>query len=112
MAMVVGRTDDRRGLRILRRRGEEGPIELGELHPLQEGKPVNGELLSLKPRQELPFLFDVKTELPDPHAAARASAEAPRPAADGPPQIATDEYRRGWEAIWGKATGARTERPN
>lgn len=110
--MVVGRTDDQRGLRILRRRSEESPVELGELHPLQEGKPVNGELLSLKQRRELPFLFDVKTELADPHAEARASAEPPRPAADGPPQVATDEYRRGWEAIWGTATGARAARPN
>ena len=50
--------------------------------------------LTLTARSDIPFLYDVKTELPDPRRASR-------PTSDGPPQIATEEYRRGWEAIWG-----------
>lgn len=95
VAVVFGRTDDQQGLHILRRRAEGQPVELGTLRPLREGKPIDGEVISLKPRRDYPFVCDVKVELPDP------SADAPRPAHDGPAQVASDGYRRGWEAIWG-----------
>ena len=91
VAFVLGR--DVNGTHILRRRSAEAPVEAGVLRPLREGKPIDGEVVTLTPRSEGPLLFDVKSELPDPRA--------PRPAGDGPAQVATDAYRKGWEAIWG-----------
>ncbi len=98
MAAVCGK--DERGLHVLRRRSEDGPIEAGILQPLAEGKPITGEVVSMKQRNDVPFLFDVKTELAAPELAA------PEPAAPstGPAQVATDSYRRGWDAIWGRRT--------
>ena len=80
------------GVHILRRRDENSPIEAGLLQPLVEGRPISGELISMKRREDMPFLYDVKSELP--------SSETPR-ATHGPSQVATDSYRKGWDAIWG-----------
>jgi len=91
VAAVCGK--DERGLHILRRREEDGPIEAGIVQPLEEGKPISGEVISMRRRKDVPFLFDVTTEVATP------SAEPP---ASGPAQVATDSYRRGWDAIWGR----------
>jgi len=93
IALVLGQ--DQHGTRILRRRSENAPVEAGLIRPLREGKPIDGEVVTLTPRGEAPFVFDVKTELSDP----RASGE--RATGDGPPQVATDAYRKGWDAVWG-----------
>lgn len=69
-------------------------MEIGTLKPLREGKPIDGEVISLRQREDVPFLFDVKVEL-----------ESRRGASIGPPQVATEEYRRGWDAIWGRRAG-------
>jgi hypothetical protein len=91
IALVCGK--DQHGTHILRRRSEEAPLELGLLRPLREGKPIEGEVVSLTQRPETPLLFDVKSELPDPR---------PRATEDGPAQVATDAYRKGWDAVWGR----------
>ena len=78
---------------ILRRREEDGPLEAGILQPLADGKPISGEVISMRRREDVPFLFDVTTEVTTP------SAEQP---ATGPAQVATESYRRGWDAIWGR----------
>ncbi len=70
------------------------------MQPLEEGKPITGEVISLEQRKDVPFLFDVTTEIDV--APARTNA--------GPAQVATDSYRRGWDAIWGG--GTRSNRPN
>ena len=107
VAMVLDRTEDAGGYRVLRHRGGENGIELGTLRPLKEGRPIDGEVISLAARQDLPFLYDVKTELADPRAQERADKEEQRRlTSDGPAQIATEQYRRGWEAIWGAGPGA------
>ena len=93
VAMIVDRTEDNEGFQILRRRGEDAPVEVGTMRPLREGKPIDGEVVSLRQRRDLPFLYDVKTELSDP--------EPRRATSDGPAQVATEGYRRGWDAIWG-----------
>ncbi|MEA2697594.1 MAG: hypothetical protein QOI66_1865 [Myxococcales bacterium] len=94
VAVIVGRTADQEGLQIMRRRAEDQSVEVGTLRPLQEGKPIDGEVISLKPRADFPFLCDVKVEL--------SEAEVRRPSGDGPAQVASDGYRRGWDAIWGR----------
>jgi hypothetical protein len=100
VALIYDRTEDAQGYRILRRRAAAAEVELGTIRPLKEGRPIDGEVLSLSARQDIPFVYDVKTELADPRAGSR-------PTSDGPPQIATEEYRRGWEAIWGQGKNER-----
>ena len=95
VAVVCG--VDQAGLHILRRRSEDGPIEAGVAQPLTEGKPITGEVISMRRRPDIPYLFDVATELAAP-AASAAEAET----AAGPPQVATESYRKGWDAIWGR----------
>ena len=89
IALVWGKNAD--GVHILRRRDENAPVEAGLLQPLVEGRPITGELISMRQREDMPFLFDVKSELPAPE---------PR-TAPGPSQVATESYRKGWDAIWG-----------
>lgn len=93
IAVVCGK--DQHGTHILRRRSEEAPLELGLLRPLREGKPIEGEVVSLTQRPEAPILFDVKSELADPRPRPRATE-------DGPAQVATEAYRKGWDAVWGR----------
>lgn len=97
--MVVGKDAD--GLHILRRRSQAAPLEAGLLRPLREGKPIVGELVSLTQRQDLPMVFDVKSELP----ASTGTPEPPpveRLPVDGPAQVASEAYRKGWDAVWGR----------
>ena len=93
VALVFGSNEH--GTHILRRRSAEAPIEAGLLRPLREGKPIDGEVVSLKRRRDVPALYDVKSELPDPRPAPRATS-------DGPAQVATAAYRKGWDAVWGR----------
>lgn len=104
VAMILDRTEDNEGFQVLRRRSENDPVEVGTLRPLREGKPVDGDVISLRQRRDLPFLFDVKTEV-------AVESEARRGTSAGPAQVATEDYRRGWDAIWGGAR-ARSSRPN
>jgi hypothetical protein len=123
VAIVCGK--DERGLHILRRRFEDGPIEAAVAQPLAEGRPITGEVISMRQREDLPFLFDVTSEIDasgNPTAGTGSSAtgssatgssatgssatdsstsRSPRPA-----KVATNSYRRGWDAIWG-SRGAR-----
>lgn len=95
---------DGRGTHILRRRAEDAAVEPGILQPLTEGKPIDGEIVTLRARPDSPLLFDVKTELEAP------ARHRERATADGPAQVATDAYRRGWEAVWGAALGEKRDR--
>ena len=94
IALVWGKNED--GVHILRRRDENAPVEAGLLQPLVEGRPITGELISMQRRSDMPFLYDVKSELPAP--------EEQRPSGSGPSQVATDSYRQGWDALWGSRT--------
>ena len=94
IALIHGKTPDGEGLRILRRR--EDRLELGAVHPLKEGAPITGEVVTLTPRPDFPLLCDVKTELAAPKPTADV-ASSPR---HGPAQVATDQYRENWDRIW------------
>jgi hypothetical protein len=92
--VVLGKpTPDGEGVTVLRLR--QGNAELGQLQPLKQGKPIVGEVVTLRPRPEHPAVCDVEVEV-DARPQAQANA---RP---GPPQVATDRYRDGWDAIWSK----------
>jgi hypothetical protein len=99
IAVVWGRNEN--GLYILRRRTEEAPVEAGLLQPLVEGRPISGEVISMRRRGDMPLLFDVKTEV-----AAPAPTPEPNTTSHGPSQVATESYRRGWDAIWGGDSGS------
>ena len=103
VALIVGKDED--ALHILRQRAADAPLEAGVLRPMAEGKPVTGELVSLRQREDMPVLFDVETELD-----LRPSDKDTVPAADrapGPARVTSDAYRKGWDAIWGDRRPAR-----
>lgn len=86
---------------VIRRRGDQ--LEAGALQPLREGAPIQGEVLSLRPRESFPLLCDVDVLYSPPASAKPAAAPGPRPSArKGPAQVATDEYRDNWDSIWSR----------
>jgi hypothetical protein len=97
VALICRVSEDRRSADILRRRGDQ--LELGTVRPLEEGKPISGEVVRLRPRPQAPFVCDVEVQFDGrPSQPSQLS---------GPPQVASERYRRGWDAIY----KARTE-PN
>jgi hypothetical protein len=106
VAFVYGK--DEHGLHILRRRSDDSPVEAGVIQPLAEGRPITGEVISLRPSPGQPLLFNVKTELPGPQPQTETRELEPASTTTGPSQVATDSYRKGWDTIWGgKRTGPR-----
>ncbi|MGD8606157.1 MAG: hypothetical protein PVH21_02610 [Myxococcales bacterium] len=93
VVLVYGQSEDGRSYDVLRQRN--GEIQAGTVKPLDEGKPIHGEVVRLKPREEAPLLFDVEVQ----HDA--------RGSAGRPAQVATERYRKGWESIWAKKRGSR-----
>jgi hypothetical protein len=94
VAIVCGVSDDGQGVDIIRKRGER--IEAGTVRRLEQGKPIHGEVVRLRPREHQPMVCDVEVEVPAP---ARAASQ---PTTSGPAQVATEEYRRNWDAIYGR----------
>jgi hypothetical protein len=105
LALVFGQSEDGEEVHVLRRRNGSNTVEAGTLRPLKEGRAITGEVVHLEQREEAPFLFDCETdeELSAPAAARQSS---------GPAQVATDEYRRGWDAIWGSRPHGRSAPAN
>jgi hypothetical protein len=77
-------TDDGKGLKVVRLRERE--IGLGELRPLEDGKPIapTSEIVQLARRDDLPA-WDVKVLVER----------------SGPAQVATAAYRDHWDATFG-----------
>lgn len=100
VALIHGVTADGAGLQILRAR--DNRIEVGAIRPLREGAPITGEIVTLRPRPNFPALCDVETHFKP--AATPSDRQEPRAALPhaGPAQVATDEYRRNWDAIWSR----------
>lgn len=92
VAIVCGLSDDGQGLDIIRKRGER--IEAGTVRRLEQGKPIHGEVVRLRPREQFPMVCDVEVELPGPAQQKAATLS-------GPAQVATDSYRKNWDAIYG-----------
>ncbi len=96
VALIHGLTPDGQGLQIVRAR--ENRLELGAVRPLREGVPITGEVVTLRPRPNFPALCDVESHFkPAEPASERGELALPH---HGPAQVATDEYRRNWDAIW------------
>lgn len=101
VALVYGVSDDGNGLDIIRKR--EGRIEAGTVRPLEHGKPIHGEVVRLKPRKNSPLMCDVEVDVPAPARAATRSTS------QGPAQVATDQYRKNWDAIY-KARSSKSDK--
>jgi hypothetical protein len=86
VVLVYGRHEDGKGYEVLRQRGDA--IQAATMRPLDEGKPIHGEVVRLQPREDSPVLFDVQVE------------HTPRISKGRPPKVATEQYRKGWESIW------------
>jgi hypothetical protein len=80
---------------VLRYRDRQ--LEAGAVRPLEHGKPLQGELVRLKPRREMPLICDVDVELASPCPSDTGDAAVPK---KGPAQVATDQYRENWDRIW------------
>ena len=89
-------------LQIIRKRGDH--LEAGALTPLREGAPIQGEVLSLRPRPNCPVLCDVDVLYapPPPPSAAAASAARPSLGHKGPALVASEQYRDNWDSIWSR----------
>lgn len=81
------------GYHVLRQRQER--FEVGEIRPLRQGRPIQGELVRLTPRQEGSRLFDVDVLYEPPRAPAHA----------GPAHVTSEHYRHGWDEIFGRTDG-------
>jgi hypothetical protein len=87
---------------VIRRRGDQ--LEAGALSPLKEGAPIQGEVLSLRPRENFPLLCDVDVlyKPPAPKSTDKPAAPAVQARRKGPAQVATDDYRDNWDSIWSR----------
>lgn len=109
VVLATGVTEDRKGVRVIRARDEK--LEVGEVRPLEAGKPLTGEVVRLKPRHDAPMICDVETDFSREELdrasggtrAAGSSAQARRAKA-GPPQVANQAYRDNWDAIYSGRT--------
>lgn len=98
-------TEDGKGVRVLRAR--EGRIEAGEIRAIEEGRPLHGDVVKLKPREATPQICDVEVTYKLPRAEAAESAEAHV----GPAKVTTSAYRSSWDRIFGGRTNdAKTPR--
>ena len=100
VAIVCGVSDDGQGVDIIRKRGER--IEAGTVRRLEQGKPIHGEVVRLRPRDQFPMICDVEVEVP-----AQRTGE-PFAVSSGPAQVATETYRKNWDAIYGRGKKQRS----
>ena len=105
LVLLHSPTPDGAGMNVLRARGEG--LEVGTVRPLEQGRAIHGEVVKLTQRPEMPLLYDVETEVAAPAPAAApskgvkaAEPAAPRASLSGPAQVASESYRRNWDAIW------------
>jgi hypothetical protein len=88
VALITGPTEDNKGARIIRLKNDE--LSVGEVRALEEGKPIAGEVIKLKPREGRPNVCDVDVVM-----------EAPVRAGKGPAKVATESYRSNWDRVFG-----------
>lgn len=103
VVLVKGPTE--RGVSVVRVRSEEGgedQVEVGELRPVEEGKPIHGDVLKLTPRPEHPRVFDAEVLASAPKRRSAPTAESASALAHkGPARVTTDAYRENWDGIFG-----------
>lgn len=68
------------------------------IRPLEEGKPIEGEVVRLKQRVAGTPVYDVEVQYEGPRAPLAKLKASPHSA--GPPQVATDQYRDNWDLVF------------
>ena len=110
VAIVCGVSDDGQGVDVIRRRGER--LEAGTVRRLEQGKPIHGEVVRLRPREQFPMICDVEVEMPAPGQSSGQSPSGQSPSGQSsqgaattgrPAQVATETYRKNWDAIYGRS---------
>jgi hypothetical protein len=99
VVFLQGPTDDGEGTRALRSR--PGKLELAELRPVKEDRPLarTSELVGLRPTR-LPYMYEVETLMKKPEPAEeKPTAETGH---GGPPRVSSDTYRKNFDRIFGK----------
>ena len=94
VVLLGDRTADGKGVDVLRLR--RGQMEIGAVRPVEEGKPLSGEVVKLHPREGSPRICDVEVQLSD----KELRSLSPGTGRGGPPQVASASYRKNWDAIW------------
>ncbi|MBK7579635.1 MAG: hypothetical protein IPI67_05440 [Myxococcales bacterium] len=103
VVLLGNQSADGKSIGVVRLR--DGNVEVGKVQPLEEGKPIIGEVVKLTPRADAPRVCDVEVAYKPPAMSAGPSTKDEMPTArttSGPPQVATDGYRRNWDAIWAR----------
>jgi hypothetical protein len=106
VVLIHGPTEDQAGLHVLRARPQG--IEVGVMRPLEEGKPLSGEVVKLRPRPGTPRVCDVETQFSKEELDGARAATPPRLGHPGPPRVTTEAYRANWEAIYRLPEGSGT----
>jgi hypothetical protein len=96
VVFVHGPAEHGEGLRVIRKRDDA--IEVGEIRSVQEGRPLQGDLVKLKPRREHDRLFDVEVVVSREEIGHKPASLAHA----GPAQVASEAYRTNWDAIFGE----------
>lgn len=115
VALICGKTEDGKGLHILRKRG--GGLETGVVQPLEEGKPLHGELVTLRQRGQSP-VCDVEVHYASNQVAAAPKSPAPQTQSSAsetrghPAQVANTAYRKNWDQIWKAKAPKKSDLPN
>lgn len=96
-------TEDGQGVEIIRKRGDR--LEAGTVRKLEAGKPIHGEVVRLRPRPQAPLVCDVDVEFDGAsREGSRKDVLEPTLAANsGPAQVATESYRKNWDAVYGRS---------
>jgi hypothetical protein len=100
VVLIRGRTQDGKGLSVIRRRDDR--LEHGLVMPLENGKPIQGEVVRLRPRREFPLLCDVQVEYSQSSENAQLASDT-RAVTKGPGQVATEQYRANWDRIFDRS---------
>lgn len=101
IAIPLGRAENG-NLRLARIRGtDEAPtqVAIGELSPLEEGKPVMGEVVRLKPVEGARHL-NVETVMEDPYKAEKEKARAS--SGSKTYSFPSTKYQENWGRIFGQ----------
>lgn len=87
VVLLAGPSEDGKGTRVLRVKA--GDVSIGEVRPVEEGKPLAGDVVKLTPRKEHPRVCDVETL----YAA---------PARKGPAKVSSSGFRANWDRVFGE----------
>jgi hypothetical protein len=94
VALICGATPDGQGVNVLRCR--DGVVSAGAVRPLAQGQPIHGEVVRLSPRSEMPRVCDVEVQYTPPASKTDGGRK-------GPAQVASDVYRKNWDAVFKRA---------